>query len=124
MVQTRSQAAQQSKEAQSPTHLEEETRVSLWSSQKIPSCVPTIGYILWELYLEELEIHLVQRSFEEDTRKPTTPQSTNIEYDHTLIEARRRLIQLRMPPASPHIHNLSPYGTHYDLDELPLESHI
>jgi len=34
------------------------------------------------------------------------------------------LTQLCIPPASPHIHNLSLYGTHYDLDELLLESSV
>jgi len=29
---------------------------------------------------------------------------------------------LRIPSASPHIHSLSPHGTHYDLGELPIHS--
>ena len=52
MIQTHSQAAQQSKEVQSPIHLEEINRASLQSPQQIPSCVPTIGHILWEVYPE------------------------------------------------------------------------
>jgi len=61
MIQTRSQAAQQSKETQSPTHLEEENRASLQSLQQNPSHMPTIRYILQEVYLEELETHSIQR---------------------------------------------------------------
>lgn len=86
--------------------------------------MPTIGYILRELYPKELETHLVQRSPKEDIQKPDTPQSTHTEFDHTLIEARWRLTQLCIPPSSPHIHSLCPHGTHYDLDELPLESPV
>lgn len=47
-----------------------------------------------------------------------------MEYDHALIEARRRLTQLCIPPASPHVHSPSPYGTHYNINELPLESPV
>lgn len=39
-----------------------------------------------------------------------------------MIEARKRLTQLCIPLAFSHAHSLSLYGTHYNLDELPLES--
>ena len=46
---------------------------------------------LWKVYLEELKTNQVQILLEEDTWRPNTPQSTHTEYDHALIEARRRL---------------------------------
>ena len=86
--------------------------------------VPTIGYILLEVYPKELESHPVQGSFKEDIQRSDIAQSTHTKFDHTLIQARKRLNQLRIPPSSPHIHSLFPYGTHYDSDELPLESPV
>jgi len=75
------------------------------------------------LYPEDLKIDQIQEPLlEENTKNLNIPQGAYVEQDYALIEARKRLTQLRIPLASPHIHSLSPYGTHYDLDELPIQS--
>jgi len=77
------------------------------------------------VYPEELEINSIQEPLlEENTKNLNIPQETYIGQDYALIEVRKRLTQLRIPLTSPHVHILSPYGTHYDLDELPLELYI
>jgi len=125
MVQTPSQKAQQNKQVQIPTNLKELNRTSLRSPQQVPLCESNVEPLLQELYPKELEIKSIQDPFEEkDTENPNIPQETHTEYDYALIEARKRLTQLRIPQASPHVHSLSPCGTHYDLDELPLESPV
>jgi len=59
------------------------------------------------LYPEDLKINQIQEPLlEENTKNLNIPQETYVEKDYALIEARKRLNQLCIPLASPHIHNL------------------
>jgi len=60
MVQTCSQKAQQSKEIQSPTNLEEINKTSLQSPQQVSLRESNIEPLLREVYPEELEINPIQ----------------------------------------------------------------
>jgi len=122
MVQTCSQKAQQNKEVHSSTNPEEIDKTSLQLPQQVPLHEFNVEPLLQELYPEDLKINQIQEPLlEENIENLNIPQGTYVEQDYALIEARKRLTQLHIPLASPHIHSLSPYGTHYDLDELPLE---
>jgi len=80
MVQTLSQKAQQDKEAQSSTKLEEIDKTSLQMPQQVPLRESSIEPLLQELYPEDLKNNQIQEPIlEENTKNLNILQGTYVE---------------------------------------------